>query len=138
MRVGTSSANLGYLVTCQDHPHACGDKCTVALLTGTHLGSSPCVWGQVDDNCPVIQVVGIIPMRVGTRRISPPIAKYPRDHPHACGDKKRLGGYAVGKSGSSPCVWGQVDTGIKILDTIRIIPMRVGTSYRSAATNTGN
>ncbi len=50
------------------------------------------------------------------------------DHPHACGDKKRLGGYAIGESGSSPRVWGQVSDIIVSLRTSRIIPTRVGTS----------
>ena len=87
MRVGTSDRVTHRIDKWEDHPHACGDKKSVAQALLSVTGSSPCVWGQADRifNCNF--VTGIIPMRVGTRK--PITAEYSvdGDHPHACGDK---------------------------------------------------
>ena len=47
-RVGTSSFNSPMQPQVRDHPHACGDKTSVAVATVSFRGSSPRVWGQVD------------------------------------------------------------------------------------------
>ena len=50
------------------------------------------------------------------------------DHPHAYGDKF-FGDYTMATYvGSSPRVWGQVDTFNSIIIIKRIIPTRMGTS----------
>ena len=51
----------------EDHPHACGDKCGMRFLQAFALGSSPCVWGQGEFPRLLQSILGIIPMRVGTR-----------------------------------------------------------------------
>ena len=127
-RVGTSFYSMSPNMQLRDHPHACGDKRLSLRLSPAPAGSSPRVWGQGYRKAITMQYRRIIPTRVGTRRISPPIAKYPRDHPHACGDKHifwRLSYFAVG---SSPRVWGQVSGSIFATSGTRIIPTRVGTS----------
>ena len=49
-RVGTSkSANIIIFVH-KDHPHACGDKETIANIIKVARGSSPRVWGQEHRN----------------------------------------------------------------------------------------
>ena len=53
------------------------------------------------------------------------------DHPHACGDKLFSAFQSVFFQGSSPCVWGQDRLFTKLADSLRIIPMRVGTRYFS-------
>ena len=67
-RVGTSSLYISALPSVRDHPHACGDK----FLTKTGYlpdeGSSPRVWGQVIDELGELEIEGIIPTRVGTRK----------------------------------------------------------------------
>ena len=106
-RVGTSILKLRLLDGLTDHPHACGDKLSSQHLVFYHAGSSPRVWGQDFATAEQNLQHRIIPTRVGTsdKNISENNVSW--DHPHACGDKERLGGYAVGKSGSSPRVWGQ-------------------------------
>jgi len=86
-RVGTSEVGLGKSACRQDHPHACGDKVFVALLTGLFGGSSPRVWGQVKHISYRCDRSGIIPTRVGTSVLVILSLLKPRDHPHACGDK---------------------------------------------------
>ena len=52
------------------------------------------------------------------------------DHPHACGDKGFVNKNAEINEGSSPRVWGQVKFSFYEIDSIRIIPTRVGTSVK--------
>ena len=106
-RVGTSFHGQDLHGPLRDHPHACGDKFLFLFHICRRLGSSPRVWGQAVDVTKYGVIYGIIPTRVGTRRISPPIAKYPRDHPHACGDKFYGLFNRLLRHGSSPRVWGQ-------------------------------
>ena len=68
-RVGTSAVIYCNSRRGNNHPHACGDK---RHRTGHHKparGSSPRVWGQAF--CAIINIscAGIIPTRVGTRKI---------------------------------------------------------------------
>ena len=130
MRVGTSRACDDLWHPCQDHPHACGDKLLTVPVLLTVLGSSPCVWGQVPQCCPIVLCLRIIPMRVGTRWLAVIQQAVNEDHPHACGDKRRLTDRLSRRAGSSPCVWGQENINLDMENVQRIIPMRVGTSYR--------
>ena len=66
-RVGTSvKIGIRQHIT-KDHPHACGDKTSRALLSSVLDGSSPRVWGQAKDTLTDQVYSGIIPTRVGTR-----------------------------------------------------------------------
>ena len=67
-------------------------------------------------------------MRVGTRHRDNAVLICSRDHPHACGDKKRNSAIVYQLLGSSPCVWGQGKALKRTPANSRIIPMRVGTS----------
>ena len=49
MRVGTSAVNAWLNDATQDHPHACGDKQGYKATYDPSGGSSPCVWGQVEE-----------------------------------------------------------------------------------------
>ena len=50
----------------EDHPHACGDKPIVSVLSRFSSGSSPRVWGQDSVNGLLRSLIRIIPTRVGT------------------------------------------------------------------------
>ena len=127
MRVGTrTAAHIRYTLQ-EDHPHACGDKCSKPLPIQCACGSSPCVWGQEHRRLQHPSLARIIPMRVGTSRVVARCTHYARDHPHACGDKQRARAEALTPQGSSPCVWGQVICNFYIAGGYGIIPMRVGT-----------
>ena len=86
------------------------------------------MWGQDDVLVMSEALQRIIPTRVGTSQVWQAEHGLCRDHPHACGDKKRQGRVAGGWRGSSPRVWGQVDTDYNNSLANRIIPTRVGTS----------
>ena len=87
MRVGTRHSLRINCRCIEDHPHACGDKLSKSAPTAQSLGSSPCVWGQVPLAIFKCVISRIIPMRVGTSRLSAIISILAKDHPHACGDK---------------------------------------------------
>ncbi len=97
-----------------------------------HLGSSPCVWGQVYHRSGYSAVNRIIPMRVGTRNVALNSACATEDHPHACGDKAVLTARTEPVTGSSPCVWGQDSPMQPQVRSERIIPMRVGTRLKKS------
>ena len=86
-RVGTSSVFDVLQLLIEDHPHACGDKCSLPPNNRLCSGSSPRVWGQVIINAQRISPPRIIPTRVGTSRSPQCFIFVKRDHPHACGDK---------------------------------------------------
>ena len=67
-RVGTRVWRTNEPRRCEDHPHACGDKCYTSIILQRVEGSSPRVWGQVIIRCAPALIVGIIPTRVGTSK----------------------------------------------------------------------
>ena len=95
-----------------------------------NTGSSPRVWGQGKFASQSSFFVRIIPTRVGTRMRLNDRKRNFQDHPHACGDKVFCRRLLLGLLGSSPRVWGQVNTNTGIAIIIRIIPTRVGTSFK--------
>ena len=127
-RVGTSIKAMQCRRFCQDHPHACGDKCQCPHCRAPSLGSSPRVWGQVCQKNAISGGERIIPTRVGTSVNVLCVFCVNSDHPHACGDKTNYAALAAGALGSSPRVWGQVYFSLEQLPIERIIPTRVGTS----------
>ena len=92
------------------------------------LGSSPRVWGQGALRAVGYCRIGIIPTRVGTSIVSDILSLLIWDHPHACGDKGSSADTSFFIVGSSPRVWGQDDVANQVLQWVRIIPTRVGTS----------
>ena len=70
-------------------------------------------------------------MRVGTSQITEVCASFFKDHPHACGDKRKISQLRQTVLGSSPCVWGQDNHLNQEYINGGIIPMRVGTSRKS-------
>ena len=67
-------------------------------------------------------------MRVGTSFLTWRPFALSEDHPHACGDKSAKQQPPMVVLGSSPCVWGQDNAYLSTKKSLRIIPMRVGTS----------
>ena len=91
------------------------------------LGSSPRVWGQGLTKHICKKRLRIIPTRMGTSDYSAATNTGDWDHPHAYGDKLKIGAKIGISGGSSPRVWGQ-ETIIQISQKgCRIIPTRMGT-----------
>ena len=86
-RVGTRLLAAPHFLLSADHPHACGDKASFDVVPIISIGSSPRVWGQVLATVLSFLPAGIIPTRVGTRRVYSTRLSFQQDHPHAYGDK---------------------------------------------------
>ena len=127
-RVGTSENDRCKRSNDKDHPHACGDKNKMFGLDIWYQGSSPRGWGQVCTHICPCRLDIIIPTRVGTSTLNNPRTYTTRDHPHACGDKRQHFIFDKAFTGSSPRVWGQVESVEYKLTAYGIIPTRVGTS----------
>ena len=127
--MGTRVFLLTQLTALQDHPHAYGDKSKGFCTFKQALGSSPRVWGQAALHFCAYQNHGIIPTRMGTRKVSLQYVNTIRDHPHAYGDKASSSADGFRVPGSSPRVWGQAFRGRIYSMYNRIIPTRMGTSY---------
>ncbi len=106
-RVGTSDIFFLVYLVFRDHPHACGDKQEMGCVTLSVAGSSPRVWGQVEEHIKGMDKRRIIPTRVGTRGNRSVATNTGEDHPHACGDKYPVPVPYWLDIGSSPRVWGQ-------------------------------
>ena len=89
-RVGTRAHEQNAYYRAEDHPHACGDKKSLANAGITFPGSSPRVWGQAQYYFAVAHGHRIIPTRVGTSFALNDTDTINRDHPHACGDKRGI------------------------------------------------
>ena len=114
-RMGTSMQKLIRNSGVRDHPHAYGDKYSLAFPGFPELGSSPRVWGQAVRQAQSCHMNRIIPTRMGTR--------------HQWQYERR------NKAGSSPRVWGQVFTDCCNAVYKGIIPTRMGTSPRQIQTS---
>ena len=126
--MGTRRQQSAVAVWQRDHPHAYGDKVCENYYAGDGVGSSPRVWGQVNRFLQKGEKFGIIPTRMGTSRCRRRYGHTCEDHPHAYGDKQ-TGNFDVPViQGSSPRVWGQVSLSTSLMQKIRIIPTRMGTS----------
>ena len=128
-RMGTSMQKLIRNSGVRDHPHAYGDKYSLAFPGFPELGSSPRVWGQAVRQAQSCHMNRIIPTRMGTSSYLYLLPIGLKDHPHAYGDKTKLSyRFHIG-AGSSPRVWGQVPVRAGQCQHYRIIPTRVGTRY---------
>ena len=115
------------------HPHVCGERASVLMEHCSVIGSSPRVWGTVRRWRPTPRPHRFIPTCVGNG----PGAALPESqgavHPHVCGE--RSSGFLQTQilTGSSPRVWGTVDTNQHQLDQERFIPTCVGNGSRTSS-----
>ena len=73
--MGTSDDVINNHKDTEDHPHACGDKISNPNKTGNVKGSSPRVWGQEYRKKSALEILGIIPTRVGTSPLDGEVAR---------------------------------------------------------------
>ena len=66
-RMGTSALINDCFLLVEDHPHAYGDKLLLSFSLEIWRGSSPRVWGQVEQISTILNTSRIIPTRMGTR-----------------------------------------------------------------------
>ena len=146
-RAGPTLRHVSVRIFAPDHPRACGanaDDLAVGLRVG---GSSPRVRGQRRDgerysrSCRISsprvrgqrlearaggRLLRIIPARAGPTVCPSRRARWPPDHPRACGANAVDVSFDLGEVGSSPRVRGQRVSAVGDRAGPRIIPARAG------------
>ncbi len=106
-RVGKAGATRSRSGVTTGHPHACGESCRLRQSSCVEGGSSPRVWGKLEQWHDFRPCSRVIPTRVGKavscRRQIARIS----GHPHACGESPSSVTRSPSASGSSPRVWGK-------------------------------
>ncbi|AKB47607.1 putative CRISPR associated hypothetical protein [Methanosarcina sp. Kolksee] len=127
-RVGNSGKQVGFYNVKAVHPHACGELGDADGFLDGESGSSPRVWGTLDQIVQLPPEHRFIPTRVGNSHMLPRFQWWSTVHPHACGELEFRGITLAQYVGSSPRVWGTQRTEFSYLPLYRFIPTRVGNS----------
>ena len=90
-----------------DHPRVCGEKLFQSPLLRLLLGSPPRVRGKGNDVGCLRQVHGITPAHAGKSAVKRSSASLSKDHPRACGEKRRQTVKRVLVKGSPPRMRGK-------------------------------
>ena len=110
------------------HPRVCGELCQTGIIKCKRIGSSPRVWGTPMDPVSRTDRSRFIPACVGN---SPPETSCSSEHsvhPRVCGELILQIYNPIGTIGSSPRVWGTLNTSNYMLHYSRFIPACVGNS----------
>ncbi len=112
------------------HPHACGEQEDSINITHYNSGSSPRMWGTEIRQKQTHHGRRFIPTHVGNRDTYGKTDCTAAVHPHACGEQATVLHILHGSHGSSPRMWGTVDTALALGSGARFIPTHVGNSCR--------
>ena len=86
-RAGSSAQGLRGGHDVEDHPRACGEQASCALLSLLDGGSSPRVRGAASQAAPTSTEHRIIPARAGSSSAACSSHPSSSDHPRACGEQ---------------------------------------------------
>ena len=109
-----------------EHPHACGENSIAISVSFCSVGTSPRVWGELQQLLLVICVSRNIPTRVGRTSSTRVPIRHISEHPHACGENRSMRGTTRAAIGTSPRVWGERCLRLNYATQLRNIPTRVG------------
>jgi len=108
------------------HPHVCGEGHINLHLRIVLWGSSPRVWGRRFKKEKKIGKDRFIPTCVGKAEQTANTASLSTVHPHVCGEGLSLRPKWQIRNGSSPRVWGRLNTQSHAGNRPRFIPTCVG------------
>ena len=91
----------------RDHPRACGEKNIEEWRILREAGSPPRMRGKEYLTTLHVCNIGITPAHAGKRSHHPEQRPDIWDHPRACGEKRRFGGFAPAGWGSPPRMRGK-------------------------------
>jgi len=108
------------------HPHVCGEHAGIVMVARHFPGSSPRMWGTLDNHNDIGRVTRFIPTYVGntTSKCSAVLAM--PVHPHVCGEHSGFSGVRWSCVGSSPRMWGTHRPIMFSTPICRFIPTYVG------------
>ena len=108
------------------HPHVCGEHFFRFSSGNNSSGSSPRVWGTLQNSIPVSYDRRFIPTCVGNIGVRTATVSAEAVHPHVCGEHTICGVLHILSSGSSPRVWGTLKDQSECQQFFRFIPTCVG------------
>ncbi len=108
--VGNTRPRLPGLCPLAVHPHACGEHYGVAGVTADNFGSSPRMWGTRELEFDGVAYTRFIPTHVGNTPAKQAARRGETVHPHACGEHTVSRENVVLRPGSSPRMWGTLQT----------------------------
>ena len=127
--VGNTNYVLGRTFAGTVHPHACGEHGRGAQSIVAHFGSSPRMWRTLDNGLDDFPAFRFIPTHVGNTLHTDQFVCHASVHPHACGEHILPIGVASQYRGSSPRMWGTLQTAIHRPTNQRFIPTHVGNTF---------
>ena len=117
---------------CSVHPHACGEHPTFLSVACLSIGSSPRLWGTLNNLVFVVGPKRFIPTPVGNTDFRQFVESQLSVHPHACGEHSRNAFFIATVGGSSPRLWGTRGEKNHNPFTWRFIPTPVGNTRNAA------
>ena len=108
------------------HPPPCGEHPFSMALTSLFIGSSPPLWGTLQQPHRDLPARRFIPTPVGNTRGRARRRTRPTVHPHPCGEHDTPAARPCMLYGSSPPLWGTLHQGLHVLGRHRFIPTPVG------------
>ena len=108
------------------HPHVCGERLHMFEYKSLCRGSSPRLWGTLDNPCSYRARCRFIPTSVGNAFFALSGTKTMTVHPHVCGERCSQSRRAPLTNGSSPRLWGTPGNSGHDFKHERFIPTSVG------------
>ena len=123
---GKSAYRLRMLITSQDHPRVCGEKCEIVTSSSPAVGSPPRVRGKAQNRFVLFTEMWITPACAGKSNVIDLRHVLARDHPRVCGEKKNRCRSCVHILGSPPRVRGKADFCAPVNQQLGITPACAG------------
>ncbi len=136
--VGSPRPSCSPMSQSRVHPHACGVTGEFPASERVNKGSSPRMWGHLDQAWDRLAEAGFIPTHVGSPVPATSWRMTRRVHPHACGVTAANVGWLITTAGSSPRMWGHLRSGLPCFINSRFIPTHVGSPPPPRPTRRGS
>ena len=124
--VGNTSSRTRLFQQVSVHPHACGEHLSGDYLVQSISGSSPRMWGTLEQKLLKEFRSRFIPTHVGNTGFLNCTTSRSPVHPHACGEHIKISVTDATAAGSSPRMWGTRSPRRSSSSTLRFIPTHVG------------
>ncbi len=108
------------------HPHAYGERSCMTDPTRARDGSSPRIWGTGFAVHRGTDRHRFIPTHMGNGAAAATNSSYATVHPHAYGERTKVGGSGTSSGGSSPRIWGTAARSSAFSLQSRFIPTHMG------------
>ena len=121
--------------TISGSPHMCGEYAPLNAIPLPSTGSPPHVWGKLLCHGGGEVGVRITPTCVGKANDEKTLDQGRKDHPHMCGESRKMHILKKSNIGLPPHVWGKLTAADIDLKGKRITPTCVGKAWNFLSSN---